>query len=52
LDLLVELQREFGATVIVATHAPDAAARCDDRIELEDGRVVSHSDGVEVGGER
>ena len=50
LDLLVELQREFGATVVLATHAPDAAERCDDRIELADGRVVSHSGAVEVGG--
>jgi putative ABC transport system ATP-binding protein len=43
LDLLVELQREYGATVIVATHAADAAERCDERIELADGRVVRHS---------
>lgn len=46
LDLLVDLQREYGATVIVATHAADAAERCDERIELADGRIVRHSGGV------
>ena len=48
LDLIVELQREFGVTVVMATHAPDAAARCDDRIVLEDGRVIETSGAVEV----
>jgi putative ABC transport system ATP-binding protein len=40
LDLLVELQREFGVTVVMATHSDAAADRCDDRIRLADGRVV------------
>jgi putative ABC transport system ATP-binding protein len=40
LDLLVELQREFGVTVVMATHSDEAAARCDDCIRLADGRVV------------
>jgi putative ABC transport system ATP-binding protein len=49
LDLLVELQREFGVTVIMATHSDQAAARCDDRIRLADGRVVAIEGAVEVG---
>ena len=40
LDLLGELHREFGVTVVMATHSDEAAARCDDRIRLVDGRVV------------
>jgi len=40
LDLLVELGREFGTTVIMATHSAEAAGRCDRWIKLEDGRVV------------
>jgi putative ABC transport system ATP-binding protein len=48
LDLLVELQREFGVTVVMATHSDQAAARCDDRIRLADGRVVAVEGTVEV----
>ncbi|MCU1450475.1 MAG: transporter related [Acidimicrobiales bacterium] len=48
LDLLVELQREFGVTVVMATHSDEAAARCDDRIRLADGRVVSVEGALEV----
>ncbi len=40
LDLLVELGREFGTTVIMAIHSTDAAARCDRWIKLEDGHIV------------
>ena len=48
LDLLVELQREFGVTVVMATHSEEAAARCADRVVLEDGRIISASGAVEV----
>jgi putative ABC transport system ATP-binding protein len=48
LDLLVELQREFGVTVVMATHSEEAAARCADRVVLEDGRILSASGAVEV----
>jgi putative ABC transport system ATP-binding protein len=41
LALLVRLNRELGRTVIVVTHEPDVAARCDRIIQLRDGRVVS-----------
>jgi putative ABC transport system ATP-binding protein len=40
LDLLVELQREYGTTVVMATHSDEAAGRCDDRLALEDGKIV------------
>ncbi len=49
LDLLAELRREFGATVIIATHSDEAAERCEDRIVLSDGRIVSSSGAVQVG---
>lgn len=43
LDLLVELHREYGVTVVMATHSPEAAERCDDRIVLADGRLIESS---------
>ncbi|MDB5172503.1 MAG: transporter related [Phycisphaerales bacterium] len=49
LDLLVELQNEFGVTVVMATHSEEAAGRCGDRVLLDDGRVVGTSGAVEVG---
>ena len=49
LELLSELQRESGVTVVMATHSDEAAGRCDDRIRLTDGRVVSVEGAVEVG---
>jgi ABC-type lipoprotein export system ATPase subunit len=48
LDLLMELQREFGVTVVMATHSEEAAERCADRVELADGRIVSTSGAIEV----
>jgi ABC-type lipoprotein export system ATPase subunit len=50
LDLLVELQQEFGVTVIMATHSEEAAARCADRVVLEDGRISFATGAVEVRG--
>jgi putative ABC transport system ATP-binding protein len=49
LDLLAELQGEFGVTVVMATHSSDAAARCHDRLHLADGRIVEAEGDVEVG---
>jgi len=45
LDLIVELHREMGVTVVMATHSDEAAACCDARIHLLDGRV-DRIDGV------
>ena len=40
LNLLVELHREYGTTVVMATHSAEAAERCDARIYLADGKIV------------
>ncbi|MGW4892482.1 ABC transporter ATP-binding protein [Kitasatospora sp. NPDC004240] len=37
-DLLLRLRAEYGTTMVVATHDPALAARCDERIHLRDGR--------------
>nr|WP_273845789.1 ABC transporter ATP-binding protein [Rubrobacter calidifluminis] len=41
MDLILRLRTERGMTVIVATHDPAVAARCDRIVSLRDGRVVS-----------
>jgi putative ABC transport system ATP-binding protein len=41
LDLLFERRREAGATLLVITHDPALAARCDRVLEMQDGRIVS-----------
>jgi len=40
LDLLAEIHRDEGMTLVLATHDPAAAARADRLVELRDGRVV------------
>ena len=40
LQLLTELRREFGTAVVMATHSEEAAATCDERLVLSDGKVV------------
>jgi putative ABC transport system ATP-binding protein len=40
IDLLLEVQREIGATLLMVTHDRDAARRMDRRIGLRDGRVT------------
>jgi len=39
IDLLLELQLEIGATLIMVTHDQDAARRLDRHVELRDGRL-------------
>jgi len=39
IDLLLGMQRELGATLIMVTHDRDAAGRLDRQIHLQDGRV-------------
>jgi putative ABC transport system ATP-binding protein len=39
IDLLLGMQREIGATLIMVTHDRDAASRLDRQIHLHDGRV-------------
>jgi predicted ABC-type transport system involved in lysophospholipase L1 biosynthesis ATPase subunit len=40
LDLLWALRERFGFALVLATHDPDVAARCEHQIELADGRVT------------
>jgi putative ABC transport system ATP-binding protein len=39
IDLLLEVQRDIGATLVMVTHDEDAAGRMDRRIGLRDGRL-------------
>ena len=39
--VLREFNRELGVAFVIVTHDPRLAARCDRRVELVDGRVVS-----------
>lgn len=48
LDLLGELQRDYQVTIIMATHAQQAAERCDGQVMLEDGRIIACSGAVEA----
>lgn len=40
IDLLLEVQREIGATLVMVTHNPGAASRMDRCVGLRDGRVT------------
>lgn len=40
MDLLFNLRDRHGATLVLVTHAPDLAARCDRVISLRDGRIA------------
>jgi len=40
-DLLFERQREVGATLLIITHDPSLAHRCDRVLTMADGRIVS-----------
>jgi putative ABC transport system ATP-binding protein len=42
IDLMFELNRERGSTLVMVTHDADIAGRCGRRIELAAGRVISH----------
>jgi putative ABC transport system ATP-binding protein len=38
-DLLVNLVRSRGRTMVMATHDPELARRCDRTIRMRDGRI-------------
>jgi len=38
-DLLFELNQKQGTTLVVVTHDPELAARCDRQIEIHDGEL-------------
>ena len=43
IDLLFQLRDQHGATLILATHSPDLAAKCDYIIRLLDGRIENNN---------
>jgi putative ABC transport system ATP-binding protein len=44
IDLLLHLREEHGVTIVLATHDPQIAARCDRVIRLVDGQVADEVD--------
>jgi putative ABC transport system ATP-binding protein len=40
MHLLMDLRDRHGATLVLVTHAPELAARCDREIRLRDGRIA------------
>lgn len=51
-DILFGLNREHGITLIVVTHDEDLAARCDRRIYVRDGLLVSTASPAQKHGEK
>lgn len=43
-DILFSLNKDHGITLVIVTHDPDLAARCDRRIFIRDGRQVRSLD--------
>ena len=41
LDLLFDLQRARGATLVMVSHAPDQAGRCARQLNMKDGKVMT-----------
>jgi putative ABC transport system ATP-binding protein len=41
LDLIDQMRREFNITLVMATHSPEAAERCEQRVSLSDGEIVT-----------
>ncbi len=48
IELLFTLRRERGTTLVLVTHDPELAARCDARLELHGGRVRGPGDDKET----
>ena len=42
-DLLIELVRARGRTLVFATHDPELASRCDRTVRMRDGRIEGFS---------
>jgi putative ABC transport system ATP-binding protein len=40
IDLMFELNRERGSTLVMVTHDPNIARRCGRQVELSAGRIV------------
>lgn len=44
MDMLFDLRDRHGATLIMVTHAPELAERCDREIRLRDGRIETSAE--------
>ena len=51
IELLSDLNRDRGLTVVLVTHDPRVAEACDRTIEMVDGRIVSDFGSGRAGGE-
>ncbi len=49
IDLLFDRQRSAGATLLIITHDPALAGRCDRTIAMRDGRIVTDSASAKAG---
>lgn len=47
MNLLFDLRDKHGATLIMVTHAPELAARCDCVVRLRDGRIETQAQAAE-----
>ncbi|TLP76900.1 ABC transporter ATP-binding protein [Nesterenkonia sphaerica] len=45
-DILLNLQREHGITLVVVTHDEDLAGKCQRRLIMQDGQIVDEHTGV------
>jgi putative ABC transport system ATP-binding protein len=45
-NLLFTLNKKQGITLIIVTHDPDLAARCDRQVHIKDGRIVARGEVV------
>lgn len=43
-QLLFDMNKRLGSTLVIVTHDSDLAARCQIRVELKDGRIISIKD--------
>ena len=41
MDLLFDLREKYGTTLVLITHDPALAAKCDRVLRMEDGRLVA-----------
>lgn len=48
LDLLQQLHREEGKTILLVTHSPEAATRAQRQVMLQDGRLIADSSGQDA----
>ena len=51
MDLLFDLRAKYGTTLILITHDPALAARCERQIRIEDGRITSDTNALPLAAE-